>query len=154
MIILCGPICAASFVAIGLLQSLHLLLAVRMIQGLSVAIAMAICPIYIAEITEPRIRASATSHLQTLWNTGVLFDYCLGPYLTYRVYAFISLIIPFIFTITFLFMPESPYYLLMKGKRDEAERALSWLRGGKAVNEDLKSIEESVLSELRDKGKK
>ena len=27
------------------------------------------------------------------------------------------------------FMPESPYYLLLRGREDDARKALQWLRG-------------------------
>ena len=32
------------------------------------------------------------------------------------------------------FIPESPVYLLSRGKSDEAERSLKWLRGGGDVD--------------------
>ena len=37
--------------------------------------------------------------------------------------------LPIIFAIIFFKMPESPYYFLGIGKKNEAEKSLEWLRG-------------------------
>ena len=36
--------------------------------------------------------------------------------------------------VTVPFIPESPVYLLSRGKSDEAEKSLKWLRGGGDVD--------------------
>ena len=38
------------------------------------------------------------------------------------------------------FMPESPYYLISKGKDKEAMKALMWLRGSKNVTEEYEEM--------------
>ena len=38
------------------------------------------------------------------------------------------------------FMPESPYYLITKGKDDEALKSLQWLRDSENVNEALEEL--------------
>lgn len=48
---------------------------------------------------------------------------------------------PTIFLLIFLWMPESPYHLLAKGKREDAVKTLRWLRGG--VPED--NIEKELI---------
>ena len=32
-------------------------------------------------------------------------------------------------SVVMFFMPETPYYLITKGKMEQAEKSLSWLRG-------------------------
>ena len=44
------------------------------------------------------------------------------------------------------FMPESPYYLITKGKDEEALKALQWLRGSENVKDEL----EEFKREFRD----
>ena len=34
-----------------------------------------------------------------------------------------------ILAVMMFFMPESPYYLLLKGREEDARKALQWLRG-------------------------
>ena len=43
------------------------------------------------------------------------------------------------------FMPESPYYLVAKGKNDQALKSLQWLRG----SENAKDVLEDVKREFR-----
>jgi SP family facilitated glucose transporter-like MFS transporter 8 len=47
------------------------------------------------------------------------------------------------FAVSFVFFPESPYHLLAKGRREEAAKALQWLRGQSraGVQEELEVIE-------------
>jgi hypothetical protein len=47
------------------------------------------------------------------------------------------------FAASFIFFPESPYHLLAKGRREEATKALQWLRGQSraVVEEELNVIE-------------
>jgi SP family facilitated glucose transporter-like MFS transporter 8 len=59
--------------------------------------------------------------------------YCIGPYVTYQHLAIAGAFVPVIFAVSFFFVPESPYYLLAKGKREEATKALQWLRGQSRV---------------------
>ena len=44
------------------------------------------------------------------------------------------------------FMPESPYYLVAKGKNDAALKSLQWLRG----SENAKDVLEEVKREYRE----
>lgn len=59
---------------------------------------------------------------------GLLFDYCIGPYVPYIWLNIGAGIIPIIFLVTFCWMPETPQFLLMVGKQNDAERSLAWLR--------------------------
>jgi Sugar (and other) transporter. len=61
--------------------------------------------------------------------TGYLFEYCIGPYVEYVYLAIATACVPITFAVSFFFFPESPYHLLAKGKREEATKALQWLRG-------------------------
>jgi hypothetical protein len=47
------------------------------------------------------------------------------------------------FAVSFVLFPESPYYLLARGRREEAAKALQWLRGQSRadVQEELDVIE-------------
>lgn len=66
--------------------------------------------------------------------------YCIGPYISYEVLIYCSLIAPVIFLIAFTFLPESPYYLLQKEKKTEALASLSWLRKGRTPDDIEKEL--------------
>jgi SP family facilitated glucose transporter-like MFS transporter 8 len=67
--------------------------------------------------------------MQLLMNLGSLFAYSVGPYVSHRTLGVLSAVFPVAFLGLMVFMPESPYFLLMQGRRDEAEAALMRLRG-------------------------
>lgn len=48
--------------------------------------------------------------------------------MSYLAFAILCGIIPVVFVACFFMMPESPYHLLKIGKREEAIKALAWLR--------------------------
>lgn len=46
------------------------------------------------------------------------------------------------------FMPDSPYYLISKGKEAEASKALQWLRGTTEIKEELEDLKRSHRDQL------
>jgi hypothetical protein len=71
----------------------------------------------------------AGTMMQLLMNLGSMFGYCVGPYVSYTTLGVLSAMFPAVFLGLMLFMPETPHFLLMQGRRDEAEVALMRLRG-------------------------
>lgn len=90
------------------------------------------------------IRGILLTGAQTAAKSGILIQYSYGPFVSIAHGAYISLIFPLLFGLTFIWMPESPYYYIRRGLRDEAEKSLRRLRGKKDVNENLEVIEKSV----------
>lgn len=60
---------------------------------------------------------------------GVLFSYIVGKYTTVFALNLICALIPIIFGVIFMFMPETPLFLISKGKKEAAAKSLKWLRG-------------------------
>ena len=81
------------------------------------------------------------------FTAGVLYVYCVGPYVTYFTFQLLCLIIPVVFLITFIFMPESPHYFISKGDREGAMKSLQFLREkhSEEILEELDEIEHSVM---------
>lgn len=69
------------------------------------------------------------SLLQTFIALGLLVEYIIGPFVSYTVLAVVSLLVTVFFIVMFFFAPESPHYLLSKGKINEASKAIAFLRG-------------------------
>lgn len=147
-----GPMCIVGFLLKATTRSIPILYFVRFIQGLALGIAYTVCPIYIAEIADPKIRGILSCHFQTLWYAGALFAYAVGPYVDYQSYAYICMTLPVLFMVTFWMMPETPYFLLMKGRDKEAKAALAWFRASNNVDAEFKSIEETIQKEFHNQG--
>ena len=67
--------------------------------------------------------------MQLMMNVGSMFSYSVGPYVSYTTLGVLSAIFPVLYVVLMLVMPESPYFLLMQDRRDEAETTLMRLRG-------------------------
>lgn len=90
---------------------------------------------YVAEVTEPRFRGMLAATGPTSVLTGILSQFVMGAFLKWRTVALLSSIMP-TFTIAALcFVPESPYWLIQKGRVEDARKALAWLRGWVTVRE-------------------
>ncbi|BES90083.1 facilitated trehalose transporter Tret1-like [Nesidiocoris tenuis] len=124
----------------------------RFLSGTWSGIVSTVAPMYLAEISEPRIRGALSTFVQMMTNMGVLAEYIIGPRVSYNMLAYISGALPVIFIILMAAMPESPYWLVMKGKKDKARDALIWLRGGGDVKEEMELMSTSVEEEMKSKG--
>ncbi|VEN54279.1 unnamed protein product [Callosobruchus maculatus] len=56
------------------------------------------------------------------------------------------------FLVLFPFMPESPYFLLRKGKDEQAKAALKWLRRKTDIEEDFVQLKADVQRQTSEKG--
>lgn len=101
----------------------------RFITGLSGGAFCVAAPIYTAEIAENEIRGTLGSYFQLLLTTGILLSYILGTFVNMRILSIISALVPLIFFVVFMFMPESPFYYLKKGNEKFARKNLIKLRG-------------------------
>lgn len=101
----------------------------RFITGLSGGAFCVAAPIYTAEIAENEIRGTLGSYFQLFLTTGILLSYILGTFVNMRILSIISALVPLIFFVVFMFMPESPSYYLKKGNEKFARKNLIKLRG-------------------------
>ncbi|XP_054278042.1 facilitated trehalose transporter Tret1-like [Macrosteles quadrilineatus] len=144
-----SPMYIVSWILVLTTRSLPILYFVRILQGFGMGIVYTVLPMYLGEIAEPKIRGAISTFFEGMWCLGILLEYCLGPSLSYQELSAASLVVPVVFLITFIFMPESPYFFAMVRDRDQAEKSLAWLRGHVLVEEELKEIEESVENEMK-----
>lgn len=90
------------------------------------------------------------SHVTLTLTVGILYAYTIGPFVSYIMFQYLCLLIPVIFIVTFILMPDTPHYYLSKGSRQRAINSLRYLRGKSAegVAEELDEIQASVLESM------
>lgn len=76
-----------------------------------------------------RIRGRLGSYFILSINFGILVAFIAGSYLDYYIVARFMLMLPLIYIIVVLMLPETPYYLARNGKLRQAEKSLYFLRG-------------------------
>ncbi|XP_011883226.1 PREDICTED: facilitated trehalose transporter Tret1-like [Vollenhovia emeryi] len=132
---------------ITIATNIWVLYVAKFMGGLCMGQFMCVFTMYIGEIASPRTRGAGGAASTITLNLGILGMYVVVPYLSISTAAAVWLAVSVGSTIAFWFMPESPYYLTMTGKTDEAEVALERLRGKTDVSEELEAIVESTSNE-------
>lgn len=110
-------------------RSFEMLLAGRFIIGLAGGAFCVSAPQYSSEIAEKEIRGVVGTFFQLLIIAGILFSYTVGALSPLFLTSVICGVIPLVFGGIFFFMPESPVYLIIEKREDEAIKAYKQLRG-------------------------
>lgn len=126
----------------------------RVLSGFAVGATSVVGPMYISEISPAHKRGTLVSFNQFAITIGIflayVFDYFLinlGPD-SWRYMLGVPAIFGIIFLLYLLFsFPESPRWLLAKGKKEEAIVILSKIGGDSYVNNELPEMEKSINAE-------
>lgn len=133
--------------------------AFRILGGIGVGIASMVSPMYIAEIAPPEKRGSLVAFNQFAIIFGMLVVYFVNYFIAKQGdtewlhqfgwrWMFASLAIPSgLFFILLFFAPETPRWLVMKGKNEKAESILTKLVGSSTAKKELEEIATSFGSE-------
>ena len=128
----------------------------RILGGVGVGLASAICPMYIAEIAPANIRGKLVSWNQFAIIFGMLIVYFVNFFITngkewdwietigWR-WMFASNAVPAaVFALLLAFVPETPRYLAIAGDEKKALHILTKINGSTAAAEILKDIKASA----------
>lgn len=110
-------------------QGFWMLVSGRFILGLAGGAFCISAPQYSAEIAEKEIRGIIGTFFQLMINGGILFVYIIGPFLPMNATNGICAGIAILFGVIFFFMPESPVYLIVEDRTEDAKKSYKWLRG-------------------------
>ena len=144
------------------------LVVARIVGGVGVGFAAMVAPMFISELAPARLRGRLVSLYQLAITLGILCSYLsntwllsyaaghhsdgggsglLSYYLVAQVWRGMlgSNIVPaLLFFLMLLFVPESPRWLLSKGRRAPAEKILLRINGPQGVSTELQAIDGAV----------
>jgi SP family xylose:H+ symportor-like MFS transporter len=137
----------------------------RIIGGIGVGIASMVVPMYIAEIAPPKRRGALVGNYQFAIVIGIVVVYFVNYFIALQGDAhwnltigwrwmFGSEIIPSVLYLVFIFLiPESPRWLLQKGKSTEAIAVLQKINTDKDAVQVQKEIQNSLQQEDKNQWK-
>lgn len=103
--------------------------------------------VYISEISVPDIRGCLSAVLKIVGHIGMLISFAVGAYLDWRHLAMVVAIAPVMLFATVLYIPETPSYLVLVGRDEEAARSLQWLRGPDIdVGHEIATIRTNIIT--------
>ncbi|KAL6572113.1 Monosaccharide-sensing protein 2 [Orobanche minor] len=131
--------------------NVYVLLLARLLDGFGVGLAVTLVPLYISETAPSEIRGLLNTLPQFAGSVGMFLSYCMifGMSLlaspSWRLMLGV-LSVPSLlyFALMVLFLPESPRWLVSKGKMLEAKRVLQQLRGREDVSGEMALLVEGL----------
>ncbi|XP_009148978.2 monosaccharide-sensing protein 3 [Brassica rapa] len=131
--------------------NVYVLLFARLLDGFGIGLAVTLVPIYISETAPSEIRGLLNTFPQFCGSGGMFLSYCLvfGMSLqespSWRLMLGV-LSIPSIlyFVLAAFFLPESPRWLVSKGRMEEARQVLQRLRDREDVSGELALLVEGL----------
>jgi MFS family permease len=153
-------LCAAlGFIASSLLAAFSTSFAgfvsARIVGGLAVGAAILIAPVYIAEIAPASRRGGLVSLNQLMIVTGISASFFSNYFLldigadNWRWMLGVMSVPAALYFLLLWLVPESPRWLLMRGRDAQALEVLSRVSGSEAAHENLRQIRESLATKVQ-----
>ncbi|MPC48814.1 Facilitated trehalose transporter Tret1 [Portunus trituberculatus] len=131
--------------------NVNMLYVAALTGGVCSAVIAVVTPVYISEIAHPEIRGCLCALSKLSGNIGMLLSYLLGAFLDWRELATVTAVAPICLFIAALFIPETPSFLLYRGRDTEAADALRWLRGSEVdVARELTTMKANIATLRRE----
>lgn len=126
----------------------------RVLSGFAVGATSVVGPMYISEISPANKRGTLVSFNQFAITIGIFLAYVFDYFLinlgqeSWRFMLGVPALFGIIFLLYLVFsFPESPRWLLAKGKKDEAVEILNKIGGDRYVKNELPEMEKSINAE-------
>lgn len=122
----------------------------RFVGGIAVGAFSVSIPPYVEDIAEKQLLSTLANFYHVHLSCGILFGYIIGTIESTTWFAVLCASVPIAFFIAFIFLPESPTYLISQGKFLEAKAALRYYRG---IDNDTDSEFRELKEHLRNSAK-
>ncbi|MBF7025249.1 sugar porter family MFS transporter [Staphylococcus kloosii] len=132
----------------------YFLIISRVILGIAVGASSALVPAYMSEMAPAKYRGQLSGINQTMIVSGMLISYIVDYFLRelpieigWRLMLSIAAIPALILYLGVLKLPESPRFLIKKGKFEEAKIVLTHIRNNQDVEKEYNEIKNTIQLE-------
>lgn len=153
---------AATVFALGTLgctfaPSASFLIVARFLVGIAVGCSSATVPMYLAELAPSRMRGALSSLNQLMIVTGILAAYVVDWALSFsgnwRAMLGAALLPAVVLLVGLPFLPETPRWLVKRGREDEARGVIRSAQGPGDVDRELACIREVIRLDSEQRGR-
>ena len=127
------------------------LLISRLYLGLAIGVSSFAVPLYIAEIAPTKIRGILVSLFQLLITVGILAsfisDYAIADndnVESWRMMFYVGIIPAIVLLIGVIFLPETPRWLMSKGREEESRKVLEKIEDPALVDSAISQMKEEL----------
>lgn len=143
---------ATAFLLMANARSVYLFYIARFISGFSDSCIFTSLSMYIGEVATPKVRGTWGNLMTFSLYFGQVLMNIIGSYRSIPEASYICLCFPILFFCAFIFMPESPYFYLIKGHDKKAYKSLQKLRRKSNVDEELSKLKSDVDRQMSESG--
>ncbi len=147
-IILSSLLFTAGTLLAALAFDVPLLIIGRLIMGFAVGLSAMVVPMYLSEVSPPDIRGAVVFTFQLAITVGIMGAYLINYAFTemenWRLMFGVGVVPSLLLFAGMLRLPESPRWLVLNKRIEEAEEVLTRIMSGETAAEELASIKQSV----------
>ena len=146
LILIAAVIFTIGAIGAGLAPGVGTLVLFRVVLGIAVGAAALIVPLYLSEIAPTEIRGAISSLNQLMITVGILLAFIVNALLAnseaWRWMLGLAVVPSLILLVGMYFMPETPRWLVSRGREDEARDVLMRSRSEQEAENEIREIKE------------
>ena len=143
----------------GLAPTVNQLMISRFYLGLAIGVSSFAVPLYISEISPTKIRGTLVSMFQLLITVGILAAYLSDNAFAdnnnlecWRPMLWVGVIPAAVLFIGMFFLPETPRWLMSKGREEEAKKVLSRIEDPEFVDTSIAGMKSDMAIDASQEG--
>ncbi|MBE9583210.1 sugar porter family MFS transporter [Mucilaginibacter sp. JRF] len=136
--------------------SINWLIIMRIVIGIAIGITSYVVPMYIAEISPARVRGALVTLNQLMITIGILLSYITDYWLSddadnssWRWMFLVGFFPALVLFIGMLFLPETPRWLISKGRREQGRKIMMEIEDPEMVNQTLAGLDNDIRLEAQ-----
>ncbi|MCV7199613.1 sugar porter family MFS transporter [Mycobacterium angelicum] len=130
--------------------SLPMLLVARLLLGVAIGVSVVVAPVYVAELAPPAVRGALVAAYQLATVSGIIVGYLTGYLLadahSWRWMLGLAAVPATLLMLLLLRMPDTARWYLLKGRADDARRAVLQVEPEKPVADVDQQLDEISLA--------